>query len=361
VTTPYLSIDLDKIAHNARVIVDLCRRHGIQVSGVTKAVCGMPEVARAMLRGGVAGIADSRAENIHRLKAGGVATELMLLRIPPLSAAYDTVLTVDVSLNSELPVLKALSQAAQRLGRQHGVILMVDLGDLREGVWPDQLPSLMTETLKLPGIRVTGLGANLACLSGVAPSIDAMQRLVDLSESVEKDHHLRLERLSGINSSGLRLIAEGGMPARINHARIGEAILLGRETVHRDPWPDTYQDAFTLQAEVLELQDKPSRPVGERGEDAFGGQPGFEDKGIQHRALLNLGRTDADISGLTPLDGRLQILGASSGYLVLDASAAKGTLKVGDEIAFAVGYRALATAMASDYVHKRTLGGVATA
>ena len=41
--TPYLTIGLEKITHNARRIVTLCERHGIEVAGVTKAVCGMPE------------------------------------------------------------------------------------------------------------------------------------------------------------------------------------------------------------------------------------------------------------------------------------------------------------------------------
>ncbi|NNG11829.1 MAG: hypothetical protein HKM88_01115, partial [Halobacteria archaeon] len=164
-----------------------------------------------------------------------------------------------------------------------------------------------------------------------------------------------LERVSGINSSGLELLDAGGMPARINHARIGEAILLGRETLHRRPWPGTRQDAFVLHAEVLELKRKASVPHGECSEDAFGRRPVFADRGDVWRALLNVGREDIDVDGLTPLDERLAILGASSGYLVVDVTPVADSLRVGDELAFALNYGALLAAMTSEYVNKRAV------
>lgn len=351
-TTPYLTIDLNKIEHNTRTIVELCQQYGIEVAGVTKVTCGHPEVARAMLRGGVTAIADSRLENIQRLKQAGIDTLYILLRLPSLSTVEEVVDTVDISLNSELEVLKGLSAAAQRAGKVHDVILMVDLGDLREGIWPDELIPLTKEASTLPSIQIKGLGTNLACFGGVIPNEDNMKQLVILTTDIEQSCHRQCEWISGINSSGLNLIATGGMPGCINHARIGEAILLGRETIQRDPWPDTYQDAFILYAEVLELKQKPSMPVGERGEDAFGQQPDFEQCGEIQRALLNVGREDIDVDGITPLDERLAILGASSGYLVVDVTAAAGEIQVGDTIPFSLNYSALLAAMTSEYVKK---------
>lgn len=353
-TTPYLSIDLAKIEQNSRCIVELCRRHGITLAGVTKVTCGHPEVALAMLRGGVEMLADSRLENIRRMQQAGIRGPFMLLRLPALSQIEVVAAMVDISLNSEASVLQALSAAACHYARPQQVMLMVDLGDLREGVWPERLPILLSQVSDLPGIRLVGMGANLACFAGVAPTTALMQRLVTLVEAVEARLGRELPWISGINSSGLALIAAGGMPTRINHARIGEAILLGRETLHRRPWPGTRQDAFRLYAEVLELQRKPSAPVGERAEDAFGHQPRFEQRGEILRALVNVGREDVDPEGLEPLDRRLHLLGASSGYLVLDASAAAGQIRVGDELAFDLNYSALLRAMTSEYVHKRT-------
>jgi predicted amino acid racemase len=352
---PCLTIDLDKIEHNTRCIVALCSEHGIEVAGVTKVTCGHPEVAKAMLRGGVSAIADSRLENIQRLRAAGIQTSWMLLRIPPLSGVEQVVDTVDVSLNSELAVLAGLSAAAVQRGKVHDVILMVELGDLREGILPQELSAFVAQAIRLPGIRIRGLGANLACFAGVVPGEDNMQQLVASADAIERDFGLRLAWISGINSSGLELLQAGRMPARVNHARIGEAILLGRETTRRRPWPGTVQDAFLLHAEVLELKHKPSLPRGEQCEDAFGRRPQFMDRGTILRALLNVGREDVDVKGIVPLDARLTVLGASSGYLVIDATAAAGSIQVGDTLAFTLNYSALLTAMTSGYVKKRPL------
>jgi len=355
VARPYLTIDLDKIEHNARTIVALCAQHGITVTGVTKGVCGHPDVARAMLRGGVASIGESHLENIRRLRSAGVNTSYMLLRLPPLSEVDAVVEVADVSLNSELAVLAALSQAAHGCSRIHDVVVMVDLGDLREGIWPADLLHFVREARQLSGVRIKGIGTNLACFGAVAPSVENMGRLVEVARELEQALGIRLDWISGANSSGLELIAAGRMPQRVNHARIGEAILLGRETVHRGPWPDTVQDAFVLHAEVLELRRKPSVPIGERCQDAFGKYPTFEDRGEVLRALLDIGREDVDIEGLTPVEQGVMILGGSSDYLVVDVSATGGRFRVGDDIAFAPKYGALLAAMTSEYVEKRPI------
>jgi predicted amino acid racemase len=230
---------------------------------------------------------------------------------------------------------------------------MVDMGDLREGIWPDDLAAFVAEARAMTGVRIVGLGTNLACFAGVVPSEENMRQFVELANDIEQRFDLELKWISGVNSSGLNLIAAGHMPARVNHARMGEAILLGRETTQRQPWPDTFQDAFTLHAEVLELKQKPSAPRGERGEDAFGHRPTFEDRGSMLRALLNVGREDIDVEGIAPRDTRLSIIGASSGYLIVDASAAAEDIRVGEEVQFSLNYSALVMAMTSEYVKKR--------
>jgi predicted amino acid racemase len=351
---PYITIDLDKIEHNARTITDLCGKYGIEVCGVTKVTCGMPQVAKAMLRGGVACIGESRMKNIHRLKANGVATEFTLLRIPPLSAAEDIVTSVDMSLNSELSVIQALSEAAFRRGLVHNIMIMVDLGDLREGVWPDDLLPMVREVVELPGIRIAGLGTNLSCYGGVVPSEKNMNQLVGHARRIEAAFDIKLRYISGGNSSSLDLIASGKIPRAVNHIRIGEGILLGRETVNRHAWPDTFQDAFLLRAEVIELKEKPSVPIGETGEDAFGGKPTFVDRGERDRAILNIGREDVVVEGMEPVEPEISILGASSDHLIVDVTEAEH-IRLGGELAFFMNYGALLAAMTSEYVEKRAV------
>lgn len=354
---PWLSIDLAKIEENARAIVRTCAQHGIGVTGVTKATCGSSAVARAMLRGGVSSLGESRLENVARLRAAGVECPIMLLRVPALSRVDEVVQAVDLSLDSEPAVLAGLAEAARRRGGMHPVILMVDLGDLREGIWPDDLLRIARETVRLEGLRLAGVGTNLTCYGGVIPSEGLMQGFVARVEDVERTLGRRLPWISGGSSSALTLIHEGKMPPRVNHVRIGEAILLGRETVERRPWPGTAQDAFRLHAEIVELKRKPSLPVGDRTADAFGRYRHFEDHGLRERALLDVGREDVDVEGLTPVDPRIQVLGASSDYLVLDVTDARNELRVGGEIAFAPSYGALLAAMDSEYVEKRYRGG----
>lgn len=353
--TPYVTIDLEKIEHNARIIVEQCRNHGIAVTGVTKGVGGHPDVARAMLRGGVVSIAESRIDSVRRLRDAGIDASIMLLSMPALSAVNEVVAHTDVSLNSELCVLEALGEAAVKRGIDHDVILMVDLGDLREGIWPDDVVPFVGAARQIGGIRIVGLGTNLSCFSGFAPTEENMSQLVELAAEIEKQHGLTLRWISGINSSGLTLVAAGRMPARINHARIGEAIVLGLETIGHSPWPGAHQDAFVLHAEVVELRQKPSAVAGERGDDAFGGRPQFEDRGLVRRALLNIGRDAVAIESLTPLQPGLRILGGSSSYLVVDVTQSPRSLSVGDVLAFSMSYGALLATMNSGYVEKRIL------
>ncbi len=350
-----LTVDLAKVEHNARAIVDLCAAHGIAVTGVTKGIGGEPEVAAAMLRGGVESIGESRLEHLRRLRDSRVRAPMLLLRIPSLSSVAEVVDLAGASCNAEPGVIAALGARAGRRGRSHGVIVMVDLGDLREGVWPDRLVEVVRQVTVTPGVHLAGIGANLACFGGVVPTTENMGRLVALVEQVEQQLSIRVERVSAGNSSALPLVASGAMPSRVDHLRIGEAILLGRETIHRLPWPGTVQDAVVLHGEVLEVGRKPSVPLGERGEDAMGHRREFVDRGWVDHALVNLGVVDTDPGGLTPVDPRLRILGASSDYLVLDVSDAHGELAVGDRVAFYPGYGAMARAATSPYVELRCL------
>ena len=306
-----------------------------------------------MIDGGVSEIGESRLENIHRLRAGGILAPIVLLRIPPLSGAEEIVGSVDLSLNSEVSVLQSLSHAAESIGTRHDVVLMVDLGDLREGFWPDDLIPAAREVRDLPGVRVVGIGTNLSCYGGVVPTRRNMQALVEHARRVEDVLGTRLEIVSGGNSSSLPLLAAGEMPAEINHLRIGEALLLGRETIERSAWPGTVQDAFVLSAEVIELKRKPSVPIGETAQDAFGAKPSFVDMGERLRAILNIGREDVDVSGLAPLEPEVSIIGASSDHLILDLGAGEHRVRLGDELQFLPNYSALLAGMTSAYVEKR--------
>jgi ornithine racemase len=350
---PEVIIDLAKIERNARTVVETCRAAGIGVFGVTKGTCGMPQVARAMLRGGVAGIGESRFENIRRLRASGIDGPIMLLRSPPLSRIEEVITTVDISLNSELAVAEELSRVAERMGRVHDIILMVDLGDLREGIWPSDVLATVERVLKLPGVRLAGIGTNLTCFGAILPSEENMGELARHAREIEERFGLELAYVSGGGSSSLPLLLAGKMPARIDNLRIGEAILQGgRETFLEAPWEALEPDAFLLSGELLEVKLKPSVPIGRAGLDAFGQRPVFEDRGLRLRGIVNIGREDVVVEGLEPTAPGVAVLGASSDHLVVDLGGAEPPPRVGDALRFRMSYGALLSAMTSEYVEK---------
>ncbi len=355
---PIITIDLERIERNARTVVAECGRHGIEVFGVTKGTCGMPQVARAMLRGGVIGIGESRFENIRRLRASGIDCPILLLRSPPLSRIEEVIATVDLSLNSELAIIAELSRVAERMSKTHDIILMVDLGDLREGIWPDDLDETVEKVLALKNVRIVGLGTNLTCFGAILPTEENMNALLGHAREIERRFGLALRYISGGNSSSLPLVLAGKMPAGVNNLRIGEAILQGgRDTFLDLAWGALDRDAFRLTGELLEVKVKPSLPIGTMGLDAFGRRPVFEDKGDRLRGIVNLGREDVVVEGLTPIEPGISVLGASSDHLVLDLTGADPAPEVGSFLSFTMTYGALLAAMTSEYVEKEPILG----
>jgi len=353
---PKITIDLEKIERNARTVVETCRKSGIEVFGVTKGTCGMPQVARAMLRGGVIGIGESRFENIRRLRDSGIDAPILLLRSPPLSRVEEVITSVDISLNSELAIIAELSRVAERMSRVHDIILMVDLGDLREGIWPDDLAPTVEQVLALRHVRIVGIGTNLTCFGAILPTEENMGALIAHARNIEQQFGLQLRYVSGGNSSSLPLLLAGKMPPGVNNLRIGEAILQGgRDTFHDEPWRELDRDAFLLTGELLEVKTKPSVPIGRMGVDAFGKRPVFEDKGDRLRGILNIGREDVVVEGLMPANPGVAVLGASSDHLVVDLAEAGPSLQVGNRLGFHMSYGALLAAMTSEYVEKQPM------
>jgi len=347
---PALIIDTQKIYHNTHHLVELCERHNISVSAVSKVFCAIPEVAQVMVEAGASHIADSRIENLKKLQH--LSVPKILLRIPMLSQVDDVVEYSDISLNSELATIYALSAAAQRIGKVHNIIVMSDLGDLREGVWYEKLMEFMEFVVGLKGINIIGIGTNLTCYGGVIPDDKNLGKLIELSQGIEEKFHLNLEMVSGGNSSSLHLLFKNKMPKGINNLRLGESIVLGLETAFGKQIPGLHRDAFTFSAEIVEIKKKPSVPEGEIGMDAFGEKPTFIDRGDRARAILAVGRQDVNVAGLIPRDPKLIIIGASSDHLIIDLTDSPRRYKIGETIEFDVTYGCLLAASTSPYVHK---------
>lgn len=348
---PRLEISLGKLHHNALTLVTRLSKQGISVTGVTKATLGSPAIAKEWLRAGVSGLGDSRIENIGTLGHANVSAPMTLIRTPMLSQADEVLALADVSCNTELDVIRELSSAAQKTNRTHGIVLMVELGDLREGIMPDQLESTVREVLHLPNLEFQGIGTNLACRSGVAPDAGNMAELSALADSLDATFGQIVSTVSGGNSANLDWALSGADTGRINNLRLGEAMLLGCEPLHRQPIKGLHTDAITLVAEVIETKDKPTKPRGNIAQTAFGDVPPGDDRGSISQSIIAIGRQDTDPDGLEPSPG-IEILASSSDHLVVDASRYAGNLNVGTHIPFQLNYSALLRAMTSPFITK---------
>ncbi|MBL7135408.1 MAG: alanine/ornithine racemase family PLP-dependent enzyme [Candidatus Marinimicrobia bacterium] len=351
-TVPRLEIELKKIGHNVKELRNLFGYKGISVTAVTKAVLGSPEIANILVEGGINSIGDSRIANISKMRKAGIEAQFILIRIPMVNETENVVRYADISLNSEISVMKQLSKYAVEQGKNHKVVLMVEMGDLREGIMPSDLEKTVEETICLESISLVGIGTNLACYGGIKPTEEKMQRLSSIANDIQNRYGIKLEIVSGGNSANYEWFMTTDDIGLINNLRIGEAILLGCETLHRREIHNLYTDAFTLIGEVIELKIKPSLPYGEVCQDAFGNVPKFENKGYIKRAIVGLGRQDVDTTGIKPRM-EVEVLGSSSDHLILNIK--DSDLKVGDEIGFDVNYSALVRAMTSPYVKKMYL------
>ena len=351
-TAPRLEIDLEKIFHNARTLVERLASRGISVTGVTKATLGSPEILGELLRAGVGGLGDSRIENIEVMRRVASGVSMTLIRSPMLSQVDRVVEGVDVSFNTELDVIRKLSFAAQKRNLIHGVVIMVELGDLREGVMPDDLEAMVREVLRLPGIVLKGLGTNMACRSGTSPDSRNMAELSRLANAIEASFDIKLEIISGGNSANLQWAFSGSNIGRINNLRLGESILLGCDPLSREQIDGLHVDAINLVAETIESKVKPSQPWGELGQTAFGEKISTSsDRGDIIQTILAIGHQDTDPLGLQP-PPTLKILGASSDHLIIDCG--KSCVPIGTEFTFQLNYSALIRCMTSPLVSKVT-------
>ena len=353
---PRLEIELGKIAHNARELKALYDSKGVRITAVTKGVCGSPRVAAALLKAGIRSLGDSRLANIQEMREAGLHAQFVLIRSPMPSQAERVVELADVSLNTEMSVIRRLAEHASRRGKVHHIVLMVELGDLREGIMPSDIEPTVEQVIDLEGVKLIGIGTNLACFGGIVPTEAKMRELSAIAGRVQRQYGIELELVSGGNSANYQWFVSTPDTGQVNHLRIGESILLGCDSLTRKPIPSLHTDAFTLVGEVIELRTKPSKPYGEIAQDAFGHVPTHaerarhgEDNGEVRRAILALGRQDVDVSAIRPrIDA--DVVGASSDHLILEAR--EPGLKVGSEVAFDVGYPALLGAMTSPYVTK---------
>ena len=354
---PRLVIDMKKLSSNIDGVAKIAKEQGgCSLMIVTKALCADEKVVEMIAaHPAVDYLADSRVQNIKKnyetIKANG--KQSVLLRLPMASEIEEVIKYVDISFNSEMATLEMLNEEAAKQGKVHKAVLMIDVGDLREGIFfrnEEEIIETAKKINDMANVELYGVGVNLTCYGAIIPKNDNLSIICDFAAKIEEATGTKLAMVSGGNSSSIYLVGKGELPEKINNLRLGEAFLLGNDTAYGERLEGTVEDALVVEAQIVELKEKPSLPIGEVGVDAFGQKPYYEDRGIIKRAIIGIGQQDMTADSMYPLDDRIDVLGASSDHMLLDVT--KADYKVGDIVSFKLGYGSVLKAATSEYVAK---------
>ncbi len=352
-----LFVDLEKLRHNIKYMCNYCSFKNLELVGVIKGGYAFPLLIKEFQEGGIKLIGISKA-SIAKKSARFFNNKPIFIKLPSLGELKTVTRYFKASLNSELVVIRALAEAAAKNSETHGIILMVDNGDLREGVMPEDVLGTVQEILLIKNshIKLLGLGANLGCFSGTLPDNENIKLLQELVLDIETRLGYEIETVSIGGSVMLGWMEDHQLPSKINQIRIGEAILLGNIPIINKKHEDLFDDIFIFKSEIIEVKEKPSTPPGKQGKDAFGRKPKMIANGIRKKAILNFGITDTYPGGLIPCLENLEIIYFGTDYTVVDITNCEQKIKLGDALEFKMNYRAMHQTFLSPYIKVNLIG-----
>lgn len=349
-----LKTNRDALRHNHAELERRMAGHGVAYGIVTKLLCGNEDLLAEVLALNPREVMDARTGNLKAVRSLDPNARTVYIKPPAPGNAAEVVRWADVSFNTELATLEALDREAERQGVVHGVVVMVEMGDLREGVMRERLLEFVGRALRFEHLRIEGLGTNFNCLNGTMPSEDKLWQLGLFRELVELRYGVDLRWVSGGTSVALPMLFDGLVPSAINHFRIGEGLFFGRDLRAGRTFAGMRDDVFELEAEVIEVAEKPSEPSGPFGEDPFGGRRDAATGpiGTARRAILDVGWLDLDPEFLEPMEDDVEIVDVSSDMTVVDVGSRGEPTRVGDKLRFKLRYMGALKLLNSAYIDK---------
>lgn len=353
----YVTLDRKKLEHNFRFLDDLFVSRDIEWSIVSKLLCGNTEYVKILCELGVKEICDARISNLQLIKEINSEIQTVYIKPPAKRSIKSLIKYADVSFNTQIETIQWLSEEAVRQNKIHKVVIMVEMGDLREGVMGKNLVNFYRQVFELPNIEVVSFGTNLNCLHGVMPSHDKLIQLSLYKQLVEATFKRKIPWVTGGTSVVIPLMLKGELPLGINHFRVGETLFFGSNLFTLKTIKGMKEDVLRLYAEIIEIIEKPKVPMGELEANPSGEvfEVKEEDYGkTSYRAIIDLGLLDISPDFLTPLHRNVEIIGASSDMIVLDLGE-KPRYKVGDVVPFKLKYMGALALMNSDYIEKKII------
>ncbi len=355
----FITLSKSSLRKNYHFLQKLFETNNIEWAPVVKMLCGNKKYLDYLLSLGNEQVCDARLSNLKTIKALKPETETIYIKPPAKKIIPEIVQFADVSFNTEFSTIQWLSEEAVKQKKIHRVIIMIELGDLREGIMGEDLIAFYQRVFELPNIEVVGIGSNLNCLSGVMPSKDKLIQLSLYEQLIEAKFGKKIIGVSGGSSVMVPLLMKGQVPKGVNHFRIGETLFFGIDLFENKTIEGMQDDVFLLHAEIIEITEKPSVPYGVMEANPSGEIFKIDENEYgktQKRAILDIGLLDiSKIDFLFPTEGDLQFVGASSDMLVVDVSTTEKNYKVGDLITFKMSYMGTLALMNSNYIEKRLI------
>ncbi len=353
-----LKLYRSKLQHNYNHLNQMLEQHGIDWGVVTKLLCGHEQFLKEVLALGVKEVHDSRVSNLKAIKQMAPDVQTVYIKPAPKKSIPDIIRYADVSFETEVDIIRLLSEEAVRQQTTHKIIVMVEMGDLREGVMGDNLMDFYAEVFELPNISVIGIGANFNCLYGVMPTRDKLVQLSLYKQIIEARFNRTIPWISGGTSVTIPLLFMHQLPVGINHFRIGEALFFGLNLFTGETLEGMHHDVFELAAEIIELTEKPMLPDGLLLENPSGESFKIDESlygKTSYRAILDIGLLDINPKFLLPQDKKLQVVGASSDMLVVELGDNDQKYKVGDVLLFNLRYMGALGILNSRYIDKEVV------
>lgn len=353
-----LTIHSEKIIENIKKLTEHLKAKNVEWTLVTKVINGYRPALEKILCDpcikNIHSVGDSRISNLQTIKA--VNPELVTIYIKPaaIGQAKNVIKYADISLNTSYRTISELNAEAERQEKIHRVIVMLEMGELREGVVRDNVLQFYEKIFKMKNIKIAGIGTNLGCMYGVEPTYDKLIQLSLYKQLIETKFDVSLDVVSAGSSITLPLLDMHKVPEGINHFRIGEAAFLGVSPYDNQKYKNLSTNAFDFSAEIVELEKKEVVPGGTIGEGAIGHTANFENKEYDesYRAIVDFGELDVDYVNLQLKDEDVNFLGTTSDMTVYDLGQKSGRYKVGDKIHFRPNYMAVARLTNSRYMTK---------
>lgn len=354
----FLNLYKDNLRRNYEFLCEKFKDHGVAWGVVSKLLCGNEIYIKELISLGVDEIHDSRISNLAKVKDIAPSVKTVYIKPPSKRNLADMVSYADVSLNSELTTIKWISEEAARQHKSHQIIIMVEMGDLREGVMGENLISFYEKIFRLPNIEVIGLGTNLNCLNGVMPSTDKLIQLSLYKQIIELKFNKEIPWVSAGTSVTIPLMLNHQLPKGINHFRVGETLYFGANLFDESTIDGMNDGVFELCTEIIEMQEKPLLPTGNLATNPQGEMAEIDESlygQSSFRGILDIGLLDVDPKYLIYDKNEFEVLGASSDMLILDLGKNKKNYKVGDLIRFKLKYMGGLAILNSDYIEKRVV------